>query len=422
MMYALVDCNNFYVSCERVFQPSLQGKPVVVLSNNDGCVVARSPETKALGIKMGVPLFKIRPLVEQYGIQVLSSNYALYGDLSHRVMMVLTQFSPSIEIYSIDEAFLLVPLPQQNLMDYGRQIRARVKQWTGIPVSVGIAPTKVLTKVAIEAAKKAGEGIRVLAAAEEGDEILAEMAVTDIWGIGKRLGKWLEGQGIYTALAFKEAPPGLIKKKMGVVGQRLLLELEGVSCLPLEVVPSPKQETCVSRSFAQPVTTLEELHQAIALFVSRAVEKLRRQQQVATVMIIFARTSLFIEQPLSISQAIALTTATNYTPELLQYAKESLKQIFKPHYPYKKAGVIMSGLQSEHLRQGNLFESTSDREKERRLMQVVDRLNRQFGAETLSFGILGKGQGWRMKSDRRSPKFTTCWDELPIVKAGARSL
>jgi DNA polymerase V len=414
---ALVDCNNFYVSCERVFQPQLNGKPVVVLSNNDGCVVARSPEVKALGVKMGVPLFKIQALVEHHKIQVFSSNYSLYGDLSQRVMTSLQQFSPAVEIYSIDEAFLLLT-PHQSHHAYGAEVRRCLKQWIGIPVSVGIAPTKVLAKVAIEVAKRSGIGTFCLNHPEEADFILTTMPIADIWGIGQRLAKWFTARGIFTALQFKQANPALVRKKMGVVGQRLLLELQGVSCLPLELIPNPKQETCVSRSFAQPVTTLEDLQTAIAFFVSRAAAKLRQQGQTAAMMIIFARTSLFIEQPISISQAIALPTPTHYTPELLKLAKAALQSIFRPHYPYRKAGVIMTGLQSEQMVQGNLFEPPQDRERQQRLISVVDQLNRQFGRETVGFGIVGQQQEWRMKSDRRSPRFTTAWDELPEVKAG----
>jgi DNA polymerase V len=414
---ALVDCNNFYVSCERVFQPLLNGKPVLVLSNNDGCVVARSSEAKALGIQMGVPLFKIRDLVKQHNIQVFSSNYSLYGDLSHRIMTSLQFFSPVVEIYSIDEAFLELA-PSQSNTNYGEEIRRCLKQWVGIPVSIGIAPTKVLAKVATDVAKQSGVGIFCLDQAEAADPILATMPIADIWGIGGRLEKWFTARGISTALQFKQASPELVRKKMGVVGQRLLLELQGISCLPLELIPNPKQETCVSRSFAQAVTTLDELQTAIAFFVSRAAEKLRRQQQTPAVMIIFARTSFFIDQPISISQAIALPTPTHYTPELLKLAHSALKRIFRPHHPYKKAGVIMTGLQSERIVQGNLFEQPRNTERQQRLMLTLDRLNKQFGRETIGFGLFGQQQDWRMKSDLCSPRFTTAWDDLPEVKAG----
>jgi DNA polymerase V len=426
MIIALVDCNNFYVSCERVFQPRLWGKPVIVLSNNDGCVVARSTEVKALGLGMGVPYFKIQHLVEQHQIRVFSSNYALYGDLSSRVMKTLRNFSDEVEVYSIDEAFLGLSKSVENLADYGSQIRSTVRQWTGIPVSIGIAPTKVLAKIAIEVAKKSNQGVFYLETAEQADEYLATMLVQDIWGIGSRLGYWLKTQDITTALEFKQALPELIQKKMGVVGKRLLLELHGISCLPIETVPSPKQETCVSRSFGQPITSLVELQQALTLYVCRAAEKLRRQQQVATGMRIFAQTSRFIENPHSGSKTIKLLTGTNFTPELLKYAITALGQIYIPDCPYKKVGVVMTGLHSEQIRQQNLFDlletiqasEPRDLEKERRVCEVVDRLNRQYGAETVMFGLVGKKQNWRLRCNRRSPRFTTRWDELPVVMAG----
>jgi len=419
MIVALVDCNNFYVSCERVFQPKLWGKPVVVLSNNDGCVVARSPEVKALGVAMGVPFFKIAPLVREHDIQVFSSNYALYGDLSNRVMTTLEQFSPEVEIYSIDEAFInLSNFAQMNLSDYAISIKETVRQWTGIPVSIGIGPSKVLAKVATEVAKKIKLGVYHLESAEQADEILSKMPVRDIWGIGSRLNKWLNTQGILTALQFKQANEGLIQKKMGVVGQRLLLELKGYSCLPIEVMPNPKQETCVSRSFAKPVTNLGELKEAITLYLSRAAEKIRNQKQRANILIVFIRSSIYSEQPVSRSLAITLPTASNYTPELLAHALGSLETIYLPNYEYKKAGVILSGLQPESIRQCNLFETERDWQSQEKLIAVVDQINRKYGAETLTFGIVGKKQSWRMISENRSWRFTTKWDELPLAKAG----
>jgi DNA polymerase V len=416
MTIALIDCNNFYASCERVFQPHLQGKPLVVLSNNDGCVVARSPEAKALGIAMGVPFFKIRSLVEQHQVQVFSSNYALYGDLSQRVMNTLTHFTPDVEVYSIDESFIRLSPIDGDLFAYGSQIRATVLQWTGIPVSLGIAPTKVLAKVAIEVAKKSPAGVFQLVTADQANPILETMPVRDIWGIGSRLGKWLASQGIYTALEFKQANSEVIRKKMGVVGQRLLLELQGVSCLPLELVPSPKKETCVSRSFGRPITSFIELQQALAFFVGRAAAKLRCQQQVATGMIIFARSSPFIDEPHSSSQVVNLLSGSNSTPELLKLATVALRQIYRSGCPYKKAGVIMTGLHSDQECQVNLFAKPTVQSSD--LLAVIDRLNLKLGADAVTFGLVGQQQSWRTKSDRRSARFTTCWDELLIVRAG----
>ena len=416
-MIALVDCNNFYASCERVFQPQLQDQPIIVLSNNDGCVVARSAEAKALGIAMGVPHFKIKHLVDRHRIRVFSSNYALYGDLSARVVEVLRQFSPAVEVYSIDEAFVRLD-DTKSLTAYASEIKTTVEKWTGVPVSLGIAPTKVLAKVAMEVAKKSATGVFYLETADRADEILHQMLVTDLWGISTRWGEWLYSRGYLNALTFKQARSGLIRQKMGVVGERLLLELNGFSCMPIVTEPKPKRSTCVSRSFGQTVSSFDELKEALAHYVSRAAEKLRRQQQVATAMMVFAKTSRFIDLPQSHSLKMKLPTGTNYTPELLGYAIAMLREIYTIGCPYKKVGVVMLGLHSDSFRQGCLFERGRDLERERRLCTVVDALNRQFGKGTVTFGISGKQQGWQLRCDRRSPRFTTRWDELLVVRAG----
>lgn len=414
---ALVDCNNFYISCERAFQPWLQGKPMVVLSNNDGCVVARSPEAKALGIAMGTPLFRIRDQITQHNIHVFSSNYSLYGDLSQRVMASLQQFSPMVEIYSIDEAFLGLTSNQHH-SEYGQLMRRVIKQQVGIPVSVGIAPTKVLAKVAMEVAKRSESEVFCLACGEDAEPILRTMPIGDMWGIGQRLTEWFTARGITTALQFKYADSGLVHRKMGVVGQRLRMELHGIPCLPLELIPKTKHETGVSRSFAEPITTLTDLQTAMAVFVSRAAEKLRRQGQLASVMAVFARTSHFVESPMAIFHTVALPAPTNYTPVLLKWSGTILQVIFRPGYLYKKAGVVMSGLQPMSHRQGDLFDQSLSLEREKQLMDVVDQLNGRFGRDTINFGITRKRQDWRTRCTRRSPRFTTCWDELPTVKAG----
>ena len=414
---ALVDCNNFYVSCERMFQPDLQNKPIIVLSNNDGCVVSRSSEVKKLGIPMGIAVFKIRDLIIQHKIQVFSSNYCLYGDLSRRVMNTLKSFSSEVEIYSIDEAFLRLSR-WHNMLEYGSHIRTNLKKWTGIPTSIGIAPTKVLAKVATKIAKKSASGVFFLPTATQGEQFLQDMVVEDIWGIGKRLKKWLNQRGIITALDFKQAPISLIEKKMGIVGKRLRYELEGISCLPLELIAHDKKQTCVSRSFAQPITSLSELQTAIALFVTKAATKLHRQRQLATVMIVFARSSLFIEQPHISSQVINLLSGTNYIPVLSKLAKEASQKMFQTDCPYKKAGVIMTGLHRDSEYQANLFEQNTDRDKEVQLMDLVEQVNKKWGRGTINFGLLKSQSSGRMKSEKRSPRFTTHWADLPIVKAG----
>jgi DNA polymerase V len=415
--FALVDCNNFYVSCERVFNPSLRNRPVVVLSNNDGCTVARSPEVKALGIKMGVPRFKVQQLIQKHDIQVFSSNYALYGDMSRRVMETLSLFAPEIEVYSIDEAFLgLTGWDFSELGDYGHQLRTTVYQWTGIPISIGFAPTKTLAKVANRLAKQRTEGVFVLSMTDL-DTLLEAIAIEDIWGIGRRLSQWCYLHHIHNARQFASANPGLIRQKMGVVGVRLQLELQGVSCLPLDVHPQPKQETCVSRSFGQPVETWDDLKQAIATYTTKAAEKLRRQQQVASSLRVFLRTSPFKDDYYSNAITLALPTPTHYTPTLVHHAVLGLQSIFREGYAYKKAGVLMLGLVSAEYRQLNLLEPPPDFSKEAAHMEVVDRLNQQLGAGSLQWAGAGLDKPWQMQRQWRSPCYTSNWSELPMVVA-----
>jgi DNA polymerase V len=408
--FALVDCNNFYVSCERVFNPKLWNVPVVVLSNNDGCVVARSPEVKALGIPMGVPLFKIKHEVEKHSIKVMSSNYALYGDMSHRVMQVLAQFSPDLEVYSIDEAFLgFDGFEQIDLVDYGMQIKARVLQWTGIPVSVGIGCTKVLAKLANRVAKKSQTGVFT-----EPEKALEITAVDDIWGVGRKWGHWLKDRDINNALQFRDANPELIRKKLGIVGVRLQLELQGKSCLPLELCPQPKQNTCVSRSFGRPVTTKQELRKAVAFYVAKAAEKLRKQKQVAIALSVFARSSPFKDDLHSASLSVELSVASNDTTELLQYALPLVDRIYAQGVEFKKAGVIMLGLQPEDSVQTSLFD-TKDRTKSKQLMEVIDQINHRFGQGSLSLAAAGIHKAWRMQCGNRSARCTSEWSEMKLV-------
>ncbi len=421
-MLALVDCNSFYVSCEQVFNPKTWGKPVVVLSNNDGVIVSRSPEAKALGIPMGAPFFKVQALLEKHQVQVFSSNYALYGDLSDRVMTILGSFAPELEIYSIDEAFLdLSGFQHLDLTEYGLQIRKTVLQWTGIPVSIGIAPTKVLAKIASRVAKKSPEarGVFDLSTCDRIETVLAATPVEDIWGIGRRYSKWLRVHNITSALELRDASDDLIRKKMGVVGLRLLQELRGVSCLSLDLCPNPKHETCVSRSFGRPVESLQELQEAIATYTSRAAEKLRRQKQAATSMQIFARTSLFEEAEgvYSNSTYLTLPVATNITPQLLNVALRGAEALYRSGYRYKKAGVIMLGLVPENCIQGNLLEPVSDWQKDQSLMRVLDQINTRFGSGTLRYAPAGFKQGWKMSAAQHSPRYVTCWQELAIAKA-----
>jgi DNA polymerase V len=320
MKIALIDANNFYASCEAEFQPKLSGLAVVVLSNNDGCVIARSPQAKAAGIKMGEPVVKIKQLIQQQNIQVFSSNYSLYGDMSQRVMTCLGEFTPEIEIYSIDAAFLdLSGFSWKNLAEYGQQIRSCVKQWTGITVSIGIGPTKTLAKIANRVAKKSGCGVCDLAQTDAG-EILSATDVADVWGIGRRYAKSLRAHGIETALQLREADPTWAKKCYSVVMQRTILELRGYSCLSVELAPPCHKSITVSRSFSRPVTELQEMKEAIATHLSRAAEKLRLYCLTANVLQVFALTSRFRDNYYSNGVTVSLPVATQDTAELLFYA------------------------------------------------------------------------------------------------------
>ena len=415
-IFALVDCNNFYVSCERLFNPKLNAKPVVVLSNNDGCVVARSQEVKDLGIKMGVPVFKIQAEIKKYNIQVFSSNYALYGDLSGRVMSTLSHFAPDVEIYSIDEAFLDLS-EFSNLTAYGQEIRATVLQWVGIPVSIGIGSTKTLAKLANRVAKKSPSGVFDLTDCSNPDGILAKTEVGDIWGIGSRYGRWCREYGINSALDLKNSSDEIIRKKMGVIGVRMLMELRGISCLPIELVANPKKETCVSRSFSQPITELSELKQAIATYTHRAAEKLRKQKQAANIITVFARTSPFKDDFYSNSATLEMPVASNNTVELLRASSRLIECIYRQGESFKKGGVILTGLVDECVSQTNLLDCISEEERERPLylMTVMDNLNNKYGRDALKFASAGVKQIWKTKSEMRSPRYTTCWDELLVL-------
>ncbi len=416
-MFALVDCNNFYVSCERVFNPQLRNVPVVVLSNNDGCIVARSPEVKALGIAMGTPLFKVKDLIQQHHIQVLSSNYTLYGDMSARVMAVLAQFTPELEIYSIDEAFLRCPRQtdppnSDDLKALTTRIRQRVWQWTGIPVSIGMAPTKTLAKVANRLAKKTG-GQYLL---RDSDAMaLASTEIEDVWGIGRKLARWCRAYGIATALDLRDAPSVLIKRKMGILGLRLQAELQGHACLGLEFAPPAKKQTCVSRSFGERITTLEPLQEAVAYYAMLAAAKLRQQQQLTRVFTVFIRTSPFTEPYVYRSRSRVLAVPTQDTAQLIQIARQLVTQLFETGLMYQKAGVLCTELVAVQAVQQDLF-SLPTTAKTERLFEVIDSLNQRYGRQTLVWAATGLQRPWLMRSVTRSPRYTTAWAELPQVR------
>jgi DNA polymerase V len=418
-LFALIDCNNFYVSCERLFQPALLGKPVVVLSNNDGCVIARSDEAKALGIAMGLPAFKLADLVKEHAVEVYSSNYTLYGDLSARVMTTLTQWTPEVEVYSIDEAFLqFTALPPDALTAYGQTIRATIQQWTGIPVSIGIGPTKTLAKLANRLAKRSPEaqGVVTLTAPGEIEATLAQTPIQDIWGIGPGYTRRLHAHEIRTALQLRNMTDRWVRQELGIVGLRLVWELRGISCLPLALCPPPKQSLMVSRSFGRPITTLIEMREAVATYMTRAAEKLRRHQVAAGVLTVFLMTNRFTDEPqYSNSVTIPLSVATQDTAELIRYALRGVEQIFRGGYRYQKAGVILTALVPAHQIQAHLFDR-HDRDRSKQLMAAIDTINREWGTGTIRYAAVGLRPRWVMRCARRSPRYTTRWNELVEVR------
>jgi DNA polymerase V len=419
-IFALADANNFYVSCERVFRPALEGRPVVVLSNNDGCVIARSNEAKALGLAMGDPYHLNQEKLTAHGVVVFSSNYALYGDMSRRVMDTLADHTPEIELYSIDEAFLnLAGFERRGLVDYARLIRATVKRDTGIPVSIGIGPTKTLAKVANHLAKAQPEtgGVYELEAADA-DQALAGIEVGEVWGVGPRWATWLEEQGITTALDLKRADPKAIRRKMTVVGERLVYELNGRSCLPLELVTPPRQGLTVSRSFGQTLTALQPIKEALVSFVGRAGEKLRRQGLMAGQVAVFVTTNRFSErQPFYANSAtVKLPYPTDFTPDLVEAAVQLLETLYRPGFHYQKCGVMLLDLFPVTQVQADLFD-TRNRSREAWLMRALDSLNANYGARTVRVGNHGGSRpAWAMRQAFRSPRYTTRWRELPVVR------
>jgi DNA polymerase V len=417
-LFALVDCNNFYVSCERVFNPRLWNKPVVILSNNDGCVIARSNEAKALGIPMGAPAFKYRDLFERQRVITLSSNYELYGEMSHRVMHTLAQFTPDIEIYSIDEAFLHID--SANLAAESRRIKETVYQWTGIPVSVGIAPTKTLAKAANRHAKKKlpQEGVFILNDADLQKKILSYMPVEEVWGIGQQIAAKLKRNQLYTGWDLANANDGWVKKHLTVVGLRTVWELRGTSCLSLEEAPAPKKSIVCSRSFGCEVTEEEELAEALASYTARAAEKVRHQGSAAAFIEVFLCTNRFKEELVYANAAqLILPQPTDFTPHLIHFAKQALHKIFRDGLSYKKVGVMLGGLVPKNSFQQDLFhKNTPSLLKQQRLMQLMDQTNRRYGKGTMKLAAEGVAQPWKMQRNQCSPHFTTRWEDLLSIR------
>ncbi|MCU0847477.1 MAG: Y-family DNA polymerase [Spirochaetes bacterium] len=416
---ALVDCNSFYASCERVFAPDLEGRPVVVLSNNDGCVVSRSDEAKALGIEIGVPIFKCGRLLLNSGGRIFSSNYSLYGDMSQRVMETLSAFTPSMEVYSIDEAFLFLSgFSRTALTDYGRKIRKTVRQWTGIPVSVGIGPTKTLAKIANRIAKKdprLGGSFNVRGHPRI-DAILESVDVGDVWGVGPRYARLLRKNGIFTARALRDAPDRWVRKNMTITGLRTATELRGTPCIPIEEAPPPKKGVVSSRSFGSPVESLDAVLEALSNYAATAARKLRAQCSAASVIGVFLATDRFRPGPQYANFITAkLPVPTSFTPDLVRHARALLRVIYRPGYSYRKTGVLLDGIIPEGNAQLNLFESAPD-ERQAELMRTVDRINDRLGGDTVHLGAEGIRRAWGMKRLKLSPCYTTRWNELPVVR------
>jgi len=415
---ALIDCNNFYASCERIFNPRLIGKPIVVLSNNDGCIITRSAEAKELGIKMGEPYFKAKKIIDKNNVRVFSSNYSLYGDISQRVMETLARFASDVEIYSIDEAFLgLNGFENYELSKYCKYIRRTIKQWVGIPVSIGVSTTKTLSKIANNLAKKNKEydGVCILKSWFDINEALKLTPIEDVWGIGRRLSVFLKKYKINTAYDFTQLDKGWIRKNMGVVGEKTFLELCGVSCIELELIPSDKKSCCVSRSFSKPVEKIDDLEESVSSYGTRVAEKIREEGLVAESMSIFVLTNYFNRKEKQYSNSIKLQLPypTNNSIKIVKRALEGIRKIYREGYRYKKAGVILYGLTKAKQTRGLL---DYDRENSDSIMNTLDRINERYGSSTIRLASEGVEKSWRMRRESVSPRYTTRFDDLVEAK------
>ncbi|WP_206075582.1 Y-family DNA polymerase [Polynucleobacter aenigmaticus] len=424
-LFALVDVNNFYVSCERVFAPKLEDVPMVVLSNNDGCAVARSAEVKALGVKMGTPWFQMKDLAQQHGIQAYSSNYTLYGDMSGRVVEVLRKFTPNLEVYSIDESFLAIEtvLKQYaNPTSLGQIIKQDVKDSTGLPVCVGIGASKTLAKLANHLAKKHPQFTGVCDISSMAKEALyqwmAETAVGEVWGIGGKTAKKLKELKINSVFDLVQTSPQSMRQQFGVVIERICYELRGVSCLQLEEVAPAKQQIISSRSFGKPVSSMDELAESVATHAARGAEKLRSQKSVTGALTIFVQTNPHkpFEPQHHQSITVVLSDPSDNTLTLTSAALKGLRQIYKAGFKYKKAGVILNLLADKPTMQQSLFDDMEVKGKSAGLMKALDSINSRFGNAAIKTAAAGTKQDWQMRSGNKSPNYTTQWDELPVAR------
>jgi DNA polymerase V len=420
-MIALVDVNNFYASCEKMFDPSLKNRPVIVLSNNDGCAIARSDEAKALGVEMGTPAFMIQELLDKNDVAVFSSNYTLYGSMSNRVMTILKSFVQKVEVYSIDEAFLdLSNMAYTDLFSFGIKIRETVMNHTGLPITIGIAPTKALAKMANRFAKKEKKqiGVHVADSNECITELLNKTVVGDIWGIGAQYRKLLENNNIKTAADLVNAPEEWIRKNLTVVGQRLVYELKGIHAIKWEDVPPPKKNICTARSFGQLITSLKDLQQPIATHAAACARKLRQEKSCATKLHVFIQTNPFRreDKQYHTGVTIRLNVGSNSSSEIVKFAMRALTMIYKPGYNYMKGGIMVLDLVPETTLQLGLFD-TRDREKDKRLMNSLDRTNKAFGKDIVRYGVQSYGKKWHLRRMNLSQCYTTRLDQIMKVKS-----
>ena len=418
-MFALADCNNFFASCERVFRPDLQGKPVIVLSSNDGCAVARSNEAKALGIKMGDPFFKIRHIVAKHNVAVFSGNMALYGDMSQRVRWVLEEFAPSIEVYSIDEAFLdLRGIKEIDFDRYAKKISQRCWKMTSIPVSVGIAPTKTLAKIASKLCKQYPRlnGGCYMHRPQDIEKVLRNYPIEDVWGIGRRSAPRLKAMGVKTAFDYTQLSEEAVRNMSGITGVRTWKELQGIPCIEFEDGFEAKQSICVSRSFSSEIYDIKELEEQIANFASSLAEKLRKQNSVVCEICVFAYTNRFKDNEPQVygNQLIQFESGTNDQRTIVTNAVAATRELHRRGVGYKKAGVIATKIIPVQSRMPSLFDDKASIEKEQRLTSVVDAVNKTFGKSTIKFAVQGSGR-IKTSSENQSPHYTTLWSDIPEV-------
>ena len=415
-MIALADCNNFYASCERVFNPTLKNKPVVVLSNNDGCIIARSNESKQLGIKMGEPVFKAREIIEKHNVNVFSTNFALYGDMSKRVMTLLASLSPEIEIYSIDEAFMNLA-GIKKCFEIGLHMRDTVKKHTGIPISIGIASTKTLAKVANHCAKRfTKKGVYVLKRKDHISEILKSMPVSKLWGVGSRYSRMLRSYGVDNAHEFVSLDEKWVLEKMTVIGLRIQRELKGESCISMDINPSPKKNICTSRSFGAKVRDFQSLKESISSHAARCAEKLRSEKGCARYVSVVIKTNPFSDSDYYCGyKSSSFDVPTNDTLDIINAAENILRSIYKKGLEYKKSGVIVGDIIPQNQVQLNLFDMDEKRIKRKKLDSTVDIINQAMSRSTIHIGSQGIAKNWQLKREKLSPCYTTKWDDLLTI-------